>query len=149
MLRTDYYDIEDYCQIHVTFTDGTVADIFSTEVVLGGVHNWLEVFANNHRTRCNINPIDALTTYNPREEIFQGHLRGGEDRDQAGLEQPGARRGMAARLRPGDAGLHRVHRDDGRPQCCGAELGYDTVAVLYSGYLSAAQRGGAVVPIAL
>jgi hypothetical protein len=34
-----------------------------------------------------------------------------------------------------------------RPQC-GAELGYDTVAVLYSGYLSA-ERGGADVPIAL
>jgi hypothetical protein len=34
-----------------------------------------------------------------------------------------------------------------RPQC-GSELGYDTVAVLYSGYVSA-ERGGAVVPIAL
>src|SRR5207249_2411754 len=70
-LRTDYDDIEDYGQMHLTFDDGTVADIFSSELVLGGVHNWLEVFANNHRTRCNLNPIDALETYNPREELFK------------------------------------------------------------------------------
>ncbi|MGH9402456.1 MAG: Gfo/Idh/MocA family protein, partial [Terriglobia bacterium] len=63
-LRTSYDDIEDYSQAHVTFSDGTVADIFSTELVMGGVHNWLEVFANNHRTRCNLNPVNALETYN-------------------------------------------------------------------------------------
>ena len=49
-LRTTYDDIEDYGQMHITFDDGTVADIFSCELVMGGVHNWLEVFANNHRT---------------------------------------------------------------------------------------------------
>ena len=54
--------------MHIVFDDGMIADILSTEIVMGGVHNWLEVFANNHRTRCNINPVDALTTYNPKEE---------------------------------------------------------------------------------
>ncbi|PYV42255.1 MAG: oxidoreductase, partial [Acidobacteria bacterium] len=67
-LRTDYEDVEDYSQLHLVFEDGMIADIFSTEIVMGGVHNWLEVMANNHRTRCNINPIDAITTYNPKEE---------------------------------------------------------------------------------
>jgi predicted dehydrogenase len=33
-LRTDYTDIEDYCQIHLTFEDGMVADIFASESVL-------------------------------------------------------------------------------------------------------------------
>ena len=69
-LRADYEDIEDCGSLHVTFADGTVADVFASEIVLGGVSNWLEVFANNHRTRCNLNPIDALRTYNPREEQF-------------------------------------------------------------------------------
>src|SRR5579883_1188601 len=55
-LRTAYEDIEDYAQIHIRFSDGTVADIFSSELVLGGVRNWLEVIGNNHRTRCNLNP---------------------------------------------------------------------------------------------
>jgi hypothetical protein len=57
--------------MHVTFSDGTVADIFSSELVLGGVHSWLEVFANNHRTRCNLIPVDALQTFNPQEDLLK------------------------------------------------------------------------------
>jgi predicted dehydrogenase len=67
-LRTDYEDIEDYCQIHIVFDDGMIADIIASELVMGGVHNWLEIFANNHRTRCNLSPINAMELYNPREE---------------------------------------------------------------------------------
>ena len=70
-LRTGYDDIEDFAQIHITFSDGTVADIFSSELVMGGVYNWMEVFCNNHRTRCNLNPTNALETFNPREDIFK------------------------------------------------------------------------------
>jgi predicted dehydrogenase len=146
-LRTDYYDIEDYCQAHVTFSDGTVADIFSTEVVLGGVHNWLEVYANNHRTRCNLNPIDALTTYNPREEFFK---------DVYVVEKIGTKQGWSHPA-PDEEWQHGFAQEmqdfieciahNRRPQC-GAELGYDTVAVLYGGYLSA-ERGGANVQIIL
>jgi hypothetical protein len=49
----------------LTGLDGTVADVFASELVLGGVHNWLEVFANNHRTTCRLNPVNLLDTYNP------------------------------------------------------------------------------------
>ena len=55
---------------HVTFTDGTIATIFASEVVMGGIHNWLEVVANNHRTVCNINPNTAMQTFNPVHENF-------------------------------------------------------------------------------
>jgi len=67
-LRTDYEDIEDYGHLHVVFNDGMIADIFASELVLGGVHNWLEIFANNHRTRCNLSPINAIELYNPQEK---------------------------------------------------------------------------------
>lgn len=56
-LRTDYLDVEDFAALHVVFEDGTIADIFASEIVMGGIHNWLEVTANNHRTICNINPM--------------------------------------------------------------------------------------------
>ena len=69
--RTDYVDVEDWGLMHVTFTDGTIADVYASEIVMGGVHNWLEVFANNHRTRCNINPMDGVETYNPKDEQFK------------------------------------------------------------------------------
>lgn len=70
-IRSSYYDIEDMSMMHVEFDDGTLADIFASDIVLGGIHNWLEVCANNHRTLCQINPNTAMMTYNPREEYFK------------------------------------------------------------------------------
>ncbi len=139
-LRTSYDDIEDYCQVHIVFDDGTVADIFATELVMGGVHNWLEVFANNHRTRCNLNPMDALETYNPREDLLK---------DVYIAEKLGTKQGWS-RPAPDEDWQHgyprefqdfaeSIYRD--REPISGGELARDTVAVLYGGYVSAERRG--------
>ncbi len=139
-LRTAYDDVEDYSQVHVTFADGTVADIFSSELVMGGVHNWLEVFANNHRTRCNLNPIDALETYSPREEFL---------RDVYVTEKIGTKQGWS-RPAPDEDWQHGYPREfqdfmesiqEDREPLSGGELARDTVAVLYSAYLSEERRG--------
>jgi predicted dehydrogenase len=146
-LRTTYDDVEDYGQMHITFEDGTVADIFSSELVLGGVHNWLEVFANNHRTRCNLNPTDALETYNPREELLK---------DVYVTEKLGTKQGWSNPAPDEDwqHGYTREFQDftesiylDREPLAGGA-LARDTIAVLYSAYLSA-ERRGSEVPIPL
>jgi predicted dehydrogenase len=70
-IRTDYTDVEDYGFIHVTFEDGTVADVLASEVVLGGLYDYVEVFANNHRTRCNISPINMVYTHNPKNQQYK------------------------------------------------------------------------------
>ena len=139
-LRTTYDDIEDYGQVHVTFDDGTVADVFSTELVLGGVHSWMEVFANNHRTRCNLNPIDALETYNPREDIFK---------DVYLTEKLGTKQGWSHPAPDEDwqHGYPQEFQDfmtsfaANRSPLASGELARDTMAVLYSAYLSAERRG--------
>lgn len=142
-LRTDYHDVEDYAQVHLTFSDGTVADIFSSELVLGGVHNWLEVFANNHRTRCNLNPTDALETYNPREDLLQ---------DVYVVEKIGTKQGWSHPAADEDwqHGYARELQDfidsftaNRAPLSSGA-LARDTIAVIYSAYLSAEKRGAEV-----
>jgi len=144
-LRTAYEDVEDYAQLHVKFSDGTVADIFSSELVVGGVHNWLEVVCNNHRTRCNLNPIDALETFNPREEIL---------RDVYVTEKLGTKQGWSHPA-PDEAWQHgypqefqdfmeSIYHD--REPLAGMELARDTIAVIYAGYLSA-ERGGLEVEI--
>ena len=139
-LRTNYQDIEDYGQIHVTFEDGTVADIFSSELVLGGVHNWLEVFANNHRTRCNLNPVNALETYSPKEELL---------RDVYVVEKTGTKQGWSHPASDEDWQHGYPHEFQDFVQClahnreplsCG-DLARDTIAVLYSAYVSAERRG--------
>jgi predicted dehydrogenase len=70
-IRRDYQDTEDYSFLHVVFEDGTVADITASELVLGGIYDFVEVFANNHRTRCRMSPVDVVNVYNPRHEQFK------------------------------------------------------------------------------
>ena len=70
-IRTTYQDTEDYCFLHVVFDDGTVGDIMATELVLGGIYDFVEVFANNHRTRCRLNPVGVMDVYNPRHDQFK------------------------------------------------------------------------------
>jgi predicted dehydrogenase len=146
-LRTDYDDVEDYSQLHVVFDDGMIGDIFSTEIVMGGVHNWVEVMANNHRTRCNINPIDAITTYNPNEEQLK---------DVYVVEKIGTKQGWSHPAPDEDwmDGYPQELQDfmecvyhDREPKC-GATLAHDTVGVMYAAYLSA-ERHGAEVEIPL
>ena len=67
-IRTTYQDTEDYGVMHVIFDDGTVADVTASEVVLGGIYDFVEVFANNHRTRCRMSPVNVIDVYNPRHE---------------------------------------------------------------------------------
>jgi predicted dehydrogenase len=43
-IRCDYHDIDDFSAMHVEFEDGTIADVFASDIVVGGIHNWLEIF---------------------------------------------------------------------------------------------------------
>jgi predicted dehydrogenase len=147
-LRTDYEDIEDYSQLHVTFDDGTVADVFASEVVLGGVHNWLEVFANNHRTTCRLNPVNLLDTYNPEAAQF---------RDIYVVEKTGTKEGWShpAADEEWQQGFYAEIQDfveccaSGRRPQSGPLAAHDTVATLYAGYVSAERQGQEVrVPLA-
>ncbi len=144
-LRKSYEDVEDYAQLHVTFADGTVADIFSSELVLGGVHNWLEVICNNHRTRCTLNPIDALATFNPQDDLL---------REVYITEKLGTKQGWSHPA-PDEAWQHGYPQEfqdfseslqHDREPLSGLELARDTIATLYAGYLSA-ERDGAEVQI--
>ena len=144
-VRTDYEDIEDYSQLHVTFDDGTVADVFASELVLGGVHNWLEVFANNHRTTCRLNPVNLLDTFNPEAAQFK---------DVYVVEKLGTKEGWShpAPDEEWQQGFYGELQDfveccaSGRRPQSGALVAHDTVATLYAGYLSA-ERGGQQVPV--
>ncbi len=139
-LRTDYEDVEDFAVMHVVFEDGTISDIFASEIVLGGVHNWLEVFANNHRTRCNINPIDALETYNPLESQFDDIYVVEKIGTKQGWSKPAPdenwMNGYVQELRDFYSCMAR-----GEKSLSSSELGFDTVSVIYSAYLSAERNG--------
>ena len=130
-IRRDYYDIDDFSLMHVEFEDGTVADIFASDIVLGGIHNWLEVCANNHRTLCNINPNTAMQTYNPVEKNFA---------DIYVVEKIGTKQGWACTSPEEDwfTGYDQEMEAFYRTMACGepaesdALLGANTISTIYS-----------------
>ena len=144
-LRTDYHDVEDYGIMHVVFEDGTVADVFASELVMGGVHNWLEVYANNHRTRCNINPTDGLQTYNPSEEQFKDVYVVEKIGTKQGWSNPAADENWSQGYVQEISHFYGCIQEGSEP-LSGSGLGYDTVAVVYASYLSE-ERAGAEVPV--
>ena len=139
-LRTSYTDIEDFGAVHVTFSDGSFADIFASELALGGVHNWLEVCANNHRTHCAINPNTAMQTYNPRDENFK---------DIYVVEKIGTKQGWANTSPDEDWFTGYQHEmnffyrsfTQGTSIESDSQLAADTIAVVYAAYLSAENKG--------
>lgn len=142
-LRTDYHDVEDFSATHVIFEDGTVADIFASEIVMGGIHNWLEVMANNHRAVCNINPNTAMQTYNPAEDQF---------RDVYVVEKIGTKQGWAPTAPDEDfitgfpQEIEAFYRSaaTGEPPESDGRLAADCISTVYSAYLSAERKGAEV-----
>jgi len=142
-LRTDYHDVEDFSATHVVFEDGTIADIFASEIVMGGIHNCLEVMANNHRTVCNINPNTAMQTYNPAEDQF---------RDIYVVEKIGTKQGWAPTAPDEDfitgfpQEIEAFYRAavTGEPPESDGRLAADCISTVYSAYLSAERKGAEV-----
>jgi len=139
-LRTDYEDIEDYCQLHIIFNDGMIADIFASELVMGGVHNWLEIFANNHRTKCNLSPVNAMELYNPQEEQLA---------DVYVMEKIGTKQGWS-NPSPDENWMFGYPQEiqdfmeaiaTGREPKSGILAASDVVSVLYAAYISAERKG--------
>ncbi|UCD51063.1 MAG: Gfo/Idh/MocA family oxidoreductase [Phycisphaerales bacterium] len=147
-IRSDYFDIDDFSVIHVVFDDGTIATIFASDIILGGIHNWLEVAANNHRVICNINPNTAMQAYNPLEANFK---------DIYVVEKTGTKQGWSTPSPDEDwftgypQEIEAFYRTVayGDPVESGSSLAADCIATIYSAYVSAERSGTEVAVQAL
>ncbi len=139
-LRTTYKDTEDFAMLHVVFEDGTIADLFASELVLGGVHNWIEVNTSNHRTICNINPNTAMQAYTPAQKYFD---------DVYVVEKTETKQGWSS-MSPDESWFagYQHEMDEfyksaafGTPVESNSSLASDVIATIYAGYVSAEQNG--------
>lgn len=139
-IRTDYHDIEDYGIMHVVFDDGTIADVIASELSLGGLTDYVEVFANNHRTLCRISPTNLVDTFNPRGQQYE---------DIYTIEKISTKEGWSPAVPDENftLGYHAEMQDfiscaaAGSAPQAGLELALDTMATIYAAYLSA-ENGG-------
>lgn len=144
-LRTDYRDIEDYGLMHITFDDGTIADVITCEMVLGGIYDYLEVFANNHRVRCRLNPNNLMDLYTPDGPAFE---------DVYTVEKISTKTGWSP-CAPDEnftMGYYWEMQDflecaaTGRTPQCDLSLGIDCMTTIYAAYVSA-ERNGAEIEV--
>ncbi len=139
-LRTSYTDVEDFAMLHIVFEDGTIADLFASELVLGGVHNWIELNTTNHRTICNINPNTAMQSYTPDQKYFE---------DVYVLEKIETKQGWSS-VSPDEAWFAGYqHEMDafyrsvayGENIESNSSLAADVTATIYAGYVSSENKG--------
>jgi predicted dehydrogenase len=139
-IRADYYDIDDFALMHIVFEDGTVADIFASDITLGGIHNWIEICTNNHKTICNINPNTAMQTYNAVEANFK---------DIYVVEKIGTKQGWTPPSPDEDwftgypqeiEAFYRTAAYGERVESS-SSLAADCISTIYSAYVSAEQKG--------
>ena len=142
-LRDTYTDIEDYAVLHLVFEDGSFADITASGLLHGGVKNYVEVHANNHRTICNIAPNNAMMTYNPDEANFK---------DIYVVEKTGTKQGWSF-ISPDEAWFNGYQHEmdafyrtlaTNSPIESNSRLAADVITTIYAAYVSAEQNGAAI-----
>ncbi|MBE7169105.1 MAG: Gfo/Idh/MocA family oxidoreductase [Williamsia sp.] len=146
-IRTGYKDIEDFALLHVVFSDGTIADLFASELVMGGVHNWIEVNTTNHRSVCNIHPNNAMQAYTPDEDYFKEVYVVEKTETKQGWSFMSPDEAWFAGYQHEMDAFYRnaVYADHIESN---SSLAADVIATIYAGYLSA-ERKGAEVEIAV
>jgi predicted dehydrogenase len=146
-IRADYHDIDDFSTMHVVFEDGTIADIIASDIILGGIHNWLQVAANNHRTICNINPNTAMQTYNPVDENFQDIYVVEKIGTKQGWSNPSPNEDWFTGYPQEMEAFYRTIAYD-EPLASDSNLAADCITTIYSAYVSAEKKGAEVnIPI--
>ena len=139
-LRTSYTDVEDFALMHITFEDGTIADLFASELVLGGVHNWLEINTSNHRTVCNINPNNAMQSYTPNQQHFNGVYVVEKTETKQGWSFISPDEGWFAGYQHEMEAFYRAAAYEENIES-NSSLAADVIATIYAGYVSAEQKG--------
>ncbi len=139
-IKTGYTDIEDFGAMHVVFEDGMFADIFACELVLGGVHNWLEIIANNHRTVVNINPNDSMKSYNPKGAQFDDIYVVEKIETKEGWSNISPDEDWYTGYQSEIQDFYQCAASGALPQC-NSTLAADTILTVYAAYCSAAEHG--------
>lgn len=137
-LTSKAYDVEEFANVTLTFSDNTKAIVIASDNVLGGTKNYIEIYANDGTLMCNITPADNLKAY------FL---------DQEGLENV-----EFSEMLPEKTGWNNIFVCDeilrgyvyelqdfvesvayGRKPVSGFDLAYEAIKVIYAAYQSASE----------
>ncbi|WP_017725856.1 Gfo/Idh/MocA family protein [Halalkalibacterium ligniniphilum] len=131
-------DVEDFANVTITFSDGTKAVVMSSDHVLGGVKNYIEIYANDGAMMCNITPTDNMQTYfldqKGLENVYFSEMMDEKTGWSNLFIAEDILRGYTYELQDF---MECVAYD--REPLSGIELAYETTKVIYTAYLSASE----------
>jgi predicted dehydrogenase len=135
-LVADWQDVENWCTIIMTFTDGSRALIKASDIVLGGMEDTLQIFLSNARIDCDMGHSGMVKAYAPTEQVFA---------DEYIMEKVGAKAGWSYPSVDEEwlLGYPQEIRDFveavafDREPLADARLGREVVEVIYAAYQSA------------
>jgi predicted dehydrogenase len=135
---TGWKDVEDWASVIVTFDDGSVAQLTSTDTRMGGISNHLTAFGSRSVVTANINPNTMCQAYTPDGSYFKDEYVVEKAETKEGWSFPApdedAVTGYPDELRDfiGAVSQRRAPRSD-------LMLATDVMLVVYAGYLSASE----------
>ena len=135
-IKTGYRDIEDWGTMLITFDDGSVAHITAADTTLGGIRNYLTVFAANAVVTANINPNTACVAYAPDSRIFGDEYITEKLETKAGWSFPAPDEDWITGYPQEIQDFVEAVADDREP-LSGALLARDVIAVVFGAYVSA------------
>jgi predicted dehydrogenase len=137
-LQSGWVDVEDWGTLVVTFDDGTVGQITAADTVLGGIKNYLLVYAANAVVQANINPNTALLAYAPSPEIFGDEYITEKIETKGGWTFPSPDEDFITGYPQEICDFVAAVRE-GREPLSGGALAHDVIVTTYGAYLSAAE----------
>ncbi len=145
-LTGDLADCEDWGSMLITFEDGSVAEVTSSDVVLGGIYNYVRVFCSQGRIECNLNPNNQCVVYGPAADAFGDEYLAEKLSTRAGWNFAAPDEHLAS-------GYHQEIQDfvecvvHDREPLAGWTRARDVVAVIYAAYVSAEEGRRVEVPL--
>jgi len=134
-VATSWEDVEDWSVIVIDFEDGTKGIIFSNDISLGGLKNWVQVSLSLGMIYANINPNNMMVAYTPEESIWKEEYIAEKIETKAGWNFPSPddfwTRGFPQELK--DFILAVI---EDREPISSFDLAKETAKVLYAGYYS-------------
>jgi len=135
-LVDDWQDVENWCTVIMTFTDGSRALIQASDIVLGGMEDTLQVFLSNARIDCDMGHSGMVKAFAPNDKVFA---------DAYIMEKVGTKAGWSYPSIDEEwlLGYPQEVRDFvgsvayDREPLSGAQLGRAVTEVMYASYVSA------------
>ncbi|MEW5718884.1 MAG: Gfo/Idh/MocA family oxidoreductase [Chloroflexota bacterium] len=135
-LVADWHDVENWCAVIVTFTDGSRALIQASDIVLGGMKDILQVYLTNARVDCDMGHSGMLKAYAPDDQTFANEYIMEKVSTKAGWTYPSVDEewllGYPQEMRDF---VEAVAFD--RAPLSNARLGREVVEIMYAAYQSA------------